>query len=258
MKTRSIAAMVALAFIGGIIAFGWFTYDGAMPWVTAESKAKPVAVARAVSSPELTSIPAFIPAQPVVADSARTEAMLLSIATRRAVENGKPLGDLLPRLQKTFGQTHPKALATLSETGEQPLSNAALLSEFEQFAPKLVRPAGTGWPRIQYEFTTMFILRRGDQAISPSTARLARVRQNLIAGDVAAALRLVRAMPGAANGADWIVKAQKAVTVMDALDSIDRAAISAITAPAPLALPVAPIAPVVSDPSETDLPTAGE
>ncbi len=241
MNMRSIAGLVLLAFVGGAAAFGWFTYDGALPWATPEQKSATPPATRALPAAQASALPAFIPTQPVVADSAHTEAMLLSLAARRMIENGKPLGSLLPRLQTAFGQTHPKALAIIAEAGENPLSNAALLDEFEGIAPELVRPAGTGWERIQYEFSTLFILRRGDQALSPSTARLARIKQNLIVGETPTALRLVRALPGAPNGADWIAKAQKAVAVMGALDTLDKAAISAITAPAPLAVPIAPL-----------------
>jgi hypothetical protein len=244
MNLRSIAALLVLAFVGGAIAFGWFASDGNAPWMASDSKIKAPLASPVVPKVDASSVPAFIPTQPVVADSAHTEAMLLAIAARRAVENGKSLYTLLPRLQKAFGQTNPKALATLAESGEQPLSNAALLAEFETLGPQLARPAGTGWDRIRYELETLFVIRRGDRAPSPSSARLERIKQNLILGETATALRLVRGLPGAPNGADWIAKANKAVAVKVALDTLDNAAMSAITAPTPLTLPVPPIIPV--------------
>jgi hypothetical protein len=245
MNLRTIAALLVLAFVGGAIAFGWFASDGNAPWMTSDSSNAPLAP-RIDAKIDASAVPAFIPTQPVVADSAHTEAMLLAIAARRAVENGKSIEILLPRLRMAFGQTSPQALATLAEAGAQPLSNAALLAEFEPLAPQLARPAGTGWERIRYEFSTLFVLRPDDRAKSPSSARLERIKQNLIAGETATALRLVRALPGAPNGADWIAKAEKAVAVMGALDTLDRTAISAITVPSPLALPLAPIAPPIS------------
>lgn len=262
MNFRSSAALLLVAFVGGAIVYAWFASDIFAPWMAKEAAPK---AQRAMSPTAVAPVTAFIPAQPVVADSAHTEAMLLGIATRRAVENGKPLGNLLPRLQATFGQTHPVALATLTSVGEQPLSNAALLAEFEVVASQLVLPAGTGWARIRYEASTLFVLRRGDRAISPSTARLDRVRQNLISGETATALRLVREFPGAPNGADWIAKAEKAIAVQKALDALDQAALVAITAPkaAPpppiLPPPVLPVPPAPSNPAlDSALPAGGE
>jgi hypothetical protein len=261
MNFRSSAALLLVAFVGGAIAYGWFASDGNAPWMTKDSA--PL-VRPAAAPPAAAPVTAFIPAQPVVADSAHTEAMLLGIATRRTVENGKALGNLLPRLQATFGQTQPQAVATLSSVGEQPLSNAALLSEFESVADQLVLPAGTGWKRIQYEALSLFVLRRGDRPISPSTARLDRVRQNLIAGETATALRLVREFPGAPNGADWIAKAEKAIAVQKALDTLDQAALAAITAPkvpSPASLPTEALpapASTVNPAAESILPAGGE
>jgi hypothetical protein len=258
MNTRSITALLLLSFVGGAVGFGWLATSGNVPWLESDGKAKaPLAASRNVATTNLP-VPALIPTQPVVADSAHTEAMLLAIAARRAIENGKPLGGLLPRLQTTFGQTQAQALATLAAAGESPLSNAVLLAEFEEIAPKLSRPAGTGWARIQYELSTLFVLRRSDRAQSPSAARILRIKQNLMAGETPTALRLVRALPGAPNAADWIAKAQKAIAVKGALDTLDRAAISAITAPAPLALPLVPVSSAVSAPDEAAMPGDSE
>ncbi len=259
MNFRSSAALLLLAFVGGAVLYGWYATDGTMPWITKEEAPRALAVATA---PAAAPVTAFIPAQPVVADSAHTEAMLLGIAARRAVENGKPLGILLPRLQATFGQSQPQALATLSQAGEQPLSNAALLAEFEIIAQQLILPAGTGWKRIKYEALTLFVLRREDRAISPSTARLGRIRQNLIAGETATALRLVRELPGAPNAADWIAKAEKAIAVQKALDALDQAALIAITGPKIAPPPPPPPAllppPKIELPPAYDLPAGGE
>lgn len=245
MNMRSIATLLVLAFVGGAIAFGWFASGNDAPWMQDEN----AATARNTTSAQrignqnnaMTAGPTFIPAQPVVADSAHTGAMLLAMAARRSIENGKPIAPLLPQLQVTFGTTQPQALAVLAKTGEQPLSNAALLSEIEILAPALSRPAGTGWERIKYEMATMFVLRDSDRATPPSIARTARIRQNLIAGETETAVRLVRAMPGAANAADWIAKAEQAIAVQQALDILDHAAIKSITAPAmPLITPITP------------------
>ncbi len=261
MNLRTGAALLIVAFIGGAIAYGWYASDSYAPWMATESPPK---VSSVPLAPPSAAVTAFIPAQPVVADSAQTEAMLLSITARRAIENGKSLGALLPRLQATFGPTHPQAMAVLADAGEQPLSNAALLMEFDTVAEQLVRPAGTGWDRIKYEAETLFVLRRGDRAKSPSSARLGRVRQNLISGETEAALRLVKALPGAPNAADWIVKAERAVAVQKALTVLDQAAVAAITAPVPIPAMQAGPTPALSAPSvtvpedRTVLPVDGE
>jgi hypothetical protein len=251
MNIRSVSALLVLAFVCGAIAFGWFASGTDAPWMQSDNEAaSPSSAATSRQIAALPAAPTFIPAQPVVADSAHTGAMLLAMAARRAIENGKPIDALLPQLQATFGAAQPQALAALAKAGGQPLSNAALLSEFEILAPILSRPAGTGWERMRYEFSTLFVLRKEANAAKPLTARLGRVRQNLIDGQTQAAVRLVRAMPGAANAADWIAKAEQAIAVQQALDGLDHAALSAITAPpVPVIIPVPEkAAPVLSAP----------
>jgi hypothetical protein len=259
MSLRSIAILLLLAFFGGALVLGWFAFDSIFPWGETDSASKTASAPVERAAP--AQITTFIPAQPVVADSAHTEAMLLSIAARRAVENGRPLDEYLPRLRIAFGDRFPQELAMLAQAGEQPLSNAALLAEFDMIAPHLAYPAGTGWDRMRYEAVTLFVFRRSDRAISPATARQDRVRQNLISGRTDTAVRLVRALPGAPNAADWIAKADKAIAVRKALDTLDQSAIANIVAPKQsLPPPVIPLLPRqgLNPPEVDDLPAGGE
>jgi hypothetical protein len=226
MTMRSTIAIVTLAFIGGAAAFGWYAYNGNTPSDIPDNNLAKTAVAETNTAP----LPNLIPTQPVVVDSKQTEAMLLTISARRALENGQPLKPLLPRLQAIFGGTLPDAMAVLNKTGPEPLSNAALLADLNDIAPQLIHPAGTGWKRMQYELKTLMVLRRDNDGLPPYEARLKRIRQSLLTGKTESALRLVKVLPGAANASDWIAKAEKVIAASEALNQLDQAAVNAITA----------------------------
>ena len=238
MNARSITVTLVLAFIGGGLAVGWILSSGVLPW--AVQKNEDTVIAQPASAPSPNPVNSYTPvlAQPVIVDNRRSEAMLLANQVRQLVDQGRPLGALSARIESTFGAVQPQVFATLNRASGQKLSNAALLAEFETLAPSLTRPAGTGWTRIQHEFSTLFVLRRSDKAPSPSSARVERVKQYLVAGDIAAAMRLVREMPGAANAADWLETASAAVAVRKALDQLDQAALQLTIAPAVTAPPV--------------------
>jgi hypothetical protein len=150
--------------------------------------------------------------------------MLLVSNARQAIQAGKPLGDLASRLQLSFGQSQPQALATIANGVKQPVSNAALLSGFDAIAPQLQWPTGTAWDRMQYEARTLFVLRSGDAKPGSGATRIDAVRRLIISGDIAAAAKQVRAMPGAALAADWLVRASRAIAVHQALDILAQSA----------------------------------
>jgi hypothetical protein len=224
MSWRSVLALLLLAFAGGAAGFAWLSTSGAAPWL---GSTQPVASAETtVDAPEQPVAAANSFAVPTIVQpsASQAEALLLIQNVRRAIETGKPLGELGSRLQLTFGQTAPQALAIIANGARQPISNAELLARFDALAPQLALPVGTVWDRARYEFNTLFVLRSGDALPTASAARLAKIRRLIVAGDIAGAAKLVRTMPGAAAGSAWLNDAARAISVHQALDKLQGSA----------------------------------
>jgi hypothetical protein len=248
MNWRSITALLLLAFAGGAAAFAWANSDGRMPW---DAAAKPVAMAQAENAPLLpapVAAPGAAPLAPAITQlsNSQAEAQLLVMSVRRAVEVGKPLGDLMSRLQASFGQSQPQLLATINASARAPISNAALLKEFDAIAPTLALPSGTAWDRARYEMATLFVLRRTDAKPTAQAARVATVRELILSGDIATAARMVQALPSKAAAYDWLANANRAIAVRQALDSLDRA--TTVPPVIPLLPPVPAPAPAPAEP----------
>jgi hypothetical protein len=245
MSWRSVVALLVVAFVGGALAFAWLNSDGSMPWTeSAESEAIAPEEANAPPAPAATiTLPAPTIIQP---SGSQAEALLLVLNARRAIEAGKPLGDLTTRLQVTFGQTQPQALATINSAAREPLSNATLLEDFDAIAPRLSQPTGTAWDRARYELATLFVLRRADAKPTALAARVNRAREALMLGDIAAAARTVKALPAREAAYGWLAEANRAIAVRQALDALDRSAALAVPPPPPVLVPpMAPEEPVI-------------
>lgn len=243
MNWRTGVALSILAFIGGGIAISWLDNSGFAPWSQTAPEAPPVIVPPVAGAlPTNDPAPLIAPrAVPPFADSARAEAMLAIMAARRANAAGVPLGDLKPRLQASFGQNQPQALARLIAADKEGVTSQALLRDFDLIAPSLLRERQTTWQKIQAEAQTLFVLRRGDKVPSGPESNLARARGYLSSGNVEAAMRLVVSLPGAGNASGWLVKAQAYREAQAALDALEQAALSMPASP--LSATPAPAAP---------------
>jgi hypothetical protein len=250
MSWRSVFALLLLAFAGGAAAFAWLNSDGSLPWETASAPA-------AADDGDAAAAPApAFPAPAIIQPSAsQAETMLLVANARHMIEAGKPLGELGTRLQVSFGQSQPQALATIAAASRKPASNARLLAAFDSIASQLSAPTGTTWDRMRFELATLFVIRRADAEPSASAARIAEAREAIVAGDIAKAASIVRVMPGADHARDWLLQAKQAIAVRQAFDALNAAA----AAPPPVAPPVATpaIEPAETAKDET-LPAGGE
>lgn len=244
MNWRWAFGLMLLGLLGGAAGFAWLSSEGSLP--LGETK---TALATAEPAKEiLAPAPAFATPTIIQPSASQAEAMLLVAKVRDTVQDGKPLGDLGSRLQATFGQTQPQALAAIANGARQPVSNAALLAGFDAIAPKLSPPNGTAWDRIQYEMRTLFILRSGQAAMTAGAARIERIRAMIVAGDIEEAAKAVRAMPGAALAADWLASANRAIALQRALDALDQAAAippAPVLLPSPATEPVEPLVPAI-------------
>lgn len=248
MNWRAGVALSILAFVGGGLAIGWLASSGLTPWA-GDSPAASVAPETPDAAlappppvnPMLTTSMAPQILQPI-ADSARTEAMLVAIAARRAITAGAPLDDLNPRLDAAFGTTQPQALARIRAAEKERLTPVALASEFDAVAPALASENGSNWSRIQREVRNLFVLRRSDGVRPSRDAQMQRIRDLLLTGNAGSAIALASAMPGAAKAQDWLIKARRYRDAQTALDNLEKYAL-AMPMIAPQAAPIAPPAP---------------
>lgn len=233
MSWRSVLALLVLAFAGGAAGFAWLSSSGSLPWEAATAPTLPAEAEVDTAEQPAANSGSFALPTIVQPSASQAEALLLIQNVRRAIETGKPLGDLGSRLQLTFGQTAPQALAIVAKGARQPISNAELLNRFDDASSQLRLPTGTTWDRMKYEFNTLFVVRSGDAAQTAMTARIDRVRAMIIAGDIAGAAKLVRTLPGAAAASGWMADAARAISVHQALDQLQKSA--AVPPPPPAA-----------------------
>jgi hypothetical protein len=251
LNWRAGVALSILAFVGGGLAVNWLATSGLSPWGEAapSAPAGPVVPLPEIAPPPVNPMLAA-PAAPQIlqpiADSARTEAMLVAMAARRAVAAGAPLGDIEPRLDAAFGQSQPQALARIRAASKNGITPARLAAEFDAISPGLERDPEMSWARIRHELSTMFELHMSDAPPPTADAQIARTRDLILSGNVESATRLVAAMPGAANAKDWLAKARRYVETQQALDTLEKAALAMpmvaqqpMVAPTPEAVPPA-------------------
>lgn len=247
MNWRAAVALSILAFAGGGLAISWLSSSGLAPW-TESAPAAPAAPVTALPEPAPPPVNPML-ASPVapqilqpIADSARTEAMLVAMAARRAINAGASLGDLGPRIETAFGQSQPQALARIKAAEKEGMTPAKLAAEFDSIVPQLGREPEMSWARVRNEIMTMFVLHTSDAPPATADAQSQRARDLILAGNVESAIRLVMAMPGAANARDWLAKARRYVETQRALDSLEKAALSMpMVAQQPIVTPGAPV-----------------
>jgi hypothetical protein len=235
MGWRSVLAFVVLALVAGAGGFAYLSSSSGLPWSEEQAVVLPEDPDLA-PAPSSAIAPAF--ATPLILQPGATQAegQLLVLQARRAIEAGRPLGDLGTSLQLRFGATQPQALATISNGVKAPISNAALLAAFDALAPLLEQPVTTTWDRMRAELSTMFVIRAGDSAPSEAGQRTEEIRKAIIAGDIATAAAKVRKMPGAVKAGEWLVTANRAIAVHQALDLLAQSAAAPPPAPAPAPL----------------------
>lgn len=257
MNWKAGTALSILAFVGGGLTIGWLSSTGLTPW-EADSPAAPAAplspdaamVAPPPVNPMVTTGVAPQILQPI-ADSTRTEAMLVAIAARRAIDTGLPLGDLNPRLDAAFGATQPQALVRIRAVEKEGLTPARLAAEFDSIAPMLAEGNDATWDKMRREARNLFTLRRSNTAPAPRDAQLQRIRDLLLSGNAASAIALVTAMPGAAQAQDWLVRARRYSDAQAALDTLEKYAL-AMPMIAPQAAPLAPPTPPAPEAATVD------
>ena len=165
--------------------------------------------------------------QAAAGNAARSEALLIAFASRRALERGQPLGYLADQLRLRFGEDRPNAVQTVIDAAQSPVTLVQLLAQLEGLAPALTdAPDGEGaFTRIGRELSELFVVRREDTASPVAERRLERARQFLESGQIEAAVSEVRNLPNAVAAQDWMDDAERYAAAQRALETLETAAV---------------------------------
>jgi hypothetical protein len=270
VKFRYIFALMLLTFVGGAVLSVWAANkynllgsnaaNETAPYAPPLAEAKP---AFDVLSPDTNpAIPNIGPDVGPVADRVddleerlsrinaeaaaasgnanRAEGMLIAFAARRAIDSGANLGYIGQQLSERFGAVQPQAVAQILAAADRPVTLDQLRAELLSNGNAWTMPSGmTAWGKFRAEMSELFILRHESTPSPAPSRRLERARQYTEIGNITAALKEIRNLPGQTKAANWISKAASYVAARDALDKIERAALSQATPAAPIA-PTAP------------------
>lgn len=161
-------------------------------------------------------------------NAARAEGLLIAFATRRALDRGSSLGYLEGELRLRFGDTQPKAVATIINAANAPVTIADLQAGLDEVAPDLLGTGGekTGWwTATKRELANLVIIRKAG-APSPVPQRvIERARLLISVGRVGEALREIERLPDHGVADNWVQMARKYNEARRALDVIEAAAI---------------------------------
>ncbi len=235
-----------ISFLGGAGLLGWLVWQGKID--LAPPRAAPAAVGAQQIAASPSPAASFTPTemdQQVAAlerrlaqlnlqtaalggNSARAEALLVAMATRRAIEQGRPLGYLETQLRTRFAAARPAAVNTLVAAAKTPVTLDQLAAQLETLAPALLgKPKDEGgWDRFTRELSGLFVIRRDDGKTANPDQRLDRARLLLKSGQVDAAIAEVSKLPDSTQARDWLGAARRHADAEAALDQIEQAALT--------------------------------
>lgn len=165
--------------------------------------------------------------QRAAGSAGRADALLVTFASRRAIDRGVPLGYLETLLADRFGTQHPRAVATIITASRSPVTLDELTADYEALGPALRSrsPDENLWEGFKREMGSLIAVRRATTPSAKPQARYDRALQQLREGHVDVALAETMRLPGAGRAGDWIAKARRYVAAHRALDEIESAAL---------------------------------
>jgi len=244
---KAVLAAVLLSFLGGAGLIGYLVWDGRIDLGQQVEAPQPVASlpAPTASAPAAPS-PATSTLETKLADlerrmaqldlqsaafsgtSARAEGLLVAMATRRAIEQGKPLGYLEGQLKTRFDAARPEAVKTLIAAAKAPVTLDQLAAQLEDLGPSLLgapKDEG-GWERFKRELSGLFVIRRDSGQVHQPAQRLDHALLMLRGGRIDEAVTEVSRMPGGGVAKDWIAAAQRYSAAQAALAQVEEAALN--------------------------------
>lgn len=266
--SRGWPAIAVIAFVIGIGAtlavlryvaprFGWGTQQQtaaptAQPTPTAANPAPPAqvsalpilsareaALAARIADLETRIVGLDSSARNAAGYATRAEDMMVIVATRRALDRGRPLDYLEAQLRDRFGSSRPDAVRTLIAAAQNPVTLDDLRTALDAAAiPLTAGPTGENWwDGLRRELGQLIVIRQGTTPSSRPSDRLERARRRLDTGQVEQAVAEVERLPGVANATAWTNAAKRYVDARKALIELESVALTT-PRPAPVAPPV--------------------
>jgi hypothetical protein len=162
----------------------------------------------------------------------RAEALLVAVASRRALDHGQGLGYLEPQLRARFAAAQPRAVDMVIDVAHQPVTLEDLRQGLDAIAPTVVSGAGQGWLfSLRRELSGLIVLRQTTTPSPLPADRLARARRLLDSGQVEAARAEVIRLPGARDAGNWLEAARRYVLARRALDVLENTALVGMVPP---------------------------
>ena len=170
----------------------------------------------------------------------RAEALLVTLAARRAVERGQPLGYLETALRVRFGDSQPTAVDQIVAAAQKPVTIGGLTEQFITLQPRLTAgPSNEGsWDWMSRQIASMFVIRHDDMPSPAPESRMTRARIALAGQRVDLAIAEVERMPGKDAATDWLAHARDWLATQRALDQLESTALATPTV-APITPPTA-------------------
>ena len=237
-----------ISFLGGAGLVGWLVWNGQIDLGLRRAAPTVVSGLQVISPASPSPAPTFAATaldQQVAAleqrmaqlnlqtaalggNSARAEGLLVALATRRAIEQGKPLEYLENQLRTRFGVARPAAVNTLVAAAKTPFTLDQLAAQLDGLAPGLLaRPKDeNGWSRFTRELSGLFVIRHDDGKTASPDERLDHARMLLRSGQVEAAIAEVAKLPDSTPARDWMTAARRYAEARAALDQIEQAALT--------------------------------
>ena len=245
---RAMLLAALISFLGGAGLIGWLVWHGQVDLgrvPTLESVAAGQPAPTAVTANPAAAFTATALEQQVAVlerrlaqlnlqtaafggNTARAEGLLVALAARRAIEQGKPLDYLEAQLSTRFGTARPAAVTTLVAAAKSPVTLDQLAAQLDDLGPALLgQPKDEGgWNRLRRDLSGLFVIRRDDGKVSRPVQRLDRARLLLRSGQIEAAISEVSRFPNSALAREWLVAAQRYAEAQAALDQIEQAALT--------------------------------
>lgn len=181
--------------------------------------------------------------------ASRAEAMMVAFAARRALDAGQPLGYVGGQLRLIFGEAQPKAVATIVNAAEKPVTLSTLRQGLETIGAAVSRGGSNDgwWSSAVRELRGLAVIRHAGTPSPAPNQRLLRARLNVESGQIEAATDEVSALPQRPEITLWLEQARRYNEAHRALDVIEAAAILEPRA-VPLVVPVTPPPPAPAAP----------
>ena len=161
-------------------------------------------------------------------NAARAEGLLIAFAARRALDRGAALGYLEGELRLRFGNSQPRAVATIINAANAPVTIADLQAGLEDVTPALLGTDGVKrdwWTATKQELANLVIIRKAGAPSPVPQKVIERARLLILVGRVDDALHEIERLPDHKAADNWVQMARKYNEARRALDVIEAAAI---------------------------------